>query len=341
MRAGAGPMIATVLTAAVLTAVVAAGPVLAAEAPAIPDPGAPSVAVATAHLDRPFDRYALPVAPFGAAAGGSAGGAVGESAGGGPLREVEGRVIWSAYRLADPDASAVEVMAGYRARLSEMGFTPLLDCAGPACGGFDFRFGVQLLPAPAMLLDTAEFAQLSASRAGPDGAESFVSVLVSRALGAVQIQTVLVLPAEPGRDLAPVPAAGAAAEMLVLPQDTETLLTLLTEQGHVSLSGLDFDTGGAELSASSAPALKTTARLLRDHPELKILIVGHSDNQGSLEANVALSQRRAEAVRAALVARGVAEGRLEAHGVGFLAPLTSNVDPEGRALNRRVELVLR
>jgi OOP family OmpA-OmpF porin len=281
-------------------------------------------------LDRPFDRYALPVAPFG-----------GEATGVEPLRDVEGRVIWSAYRLEDPDASTAEVIAGYRARLAELGFTPVLDCATSACGGFDFRFAVQLLPAPAMLLDTAEFAQLSASRTGADGAESFASVLVSRVLGAIQIQTVLVLPAEAGRGVAAAPRAEAAAEVLVLPQDTESLLARLTEYGHVAVQGLEFETGGAALSAGSAPALETAARILRDNPGLSVVIVGHSDNQGSLEANIALSQRRAEAVRAALVERGVEPERLEAHGIGFLAPVTSNAAPDGKALNRRVELVLR
>jgi len=72
-----------------------------------------------------------------------------------------------------------------------------------------------------------------------------------------------------------------------------------------------------------------------------VVIVGHSDNQGTLDANLALSQRRAEAVRDALVSRGVAAERLDARGVGFLAPVASNATEEGRARNRRVELVLR
>jgi OOP family OmpA-OmpF porin len=71
------------------------------------------------------------------------------------------------------------------------------------------------------------------------------------------------------------------------------------------------------------------------------VIVGHSDNQGSLEANIALSKRRAEAVRTALITRGVAAERLEAHGVGYLAPVSTNLTEAGRTLNRRVELVLR
>ncbi len=334
MRARSPSKFALLLLGVLAAAALPAGTGAAQETPDIPDPGAPEGALATAYLDRPFDRYPLPVAPLG--------GQAAEGPAAAPLREVEGRVIWSAYRLEDPAASVAEVMAGYRARLAELGFSAILDCATTACGGFDFRFGVSLLPAPAMLIDTADFAQLSASRAGAGGAESFVSVLVSRVLRAIQIQTVLVLPAEAGRSMTPAPPrAEAVAETLALPQDAEMLLERLNQNGHVTVQGLEFDTGGTALSEASNPALDTAARLMLDHPELKILIVGHSDNQGALEANIALSERRAKAVRAALIERGVTAERLEAKGIGFLAPVASNATPEGKALNRRVELVLR
>ena len=313
--------------ALLVLACLAAGAAMAQEEPEIPDPGAPDGAAPTARLDRPFDRYALPVAPF--------------SGDREALREVEGRVIWTGYRLDDPDASAAEVMAGYRSRLQALGFAAILDCATTACGGFDFRFGVQLLPPPAILLDTAEFHQLSASRPGPDGRETFVSVLVSRVLGAIHAQTVVVLPAEAARGAAPVPGVAEATAPQALPQDEALLLEQLRSQGHVSIRGLAFETGGAELSPASNPALEVTARLLQAHPDMSMLIVGHSDNQGSLESNIDLSKRRAEAVRTALIGLGVAPGRLEASGAGYMAPVTTNDTPEGRAMNRRVELVLR
>jgi OOP family OmpA-OmpF porin len=291
------------------------------------DAGAPEGAISTAHSDRPFDRYALPVGPY--------------APGAANVREVEGRVIWSGFRLDAPDISSAEVMAGYRSRLAALGFQPIFDCTTAACGGFDFRFAVQLLPAPAMLIDTADFAQFSASRATADGTETFVSVLVSRLLGAVHIQTVVVAPGEPGKTIAAAPPPNLSDQPVILAQDEKFLLDRLTEFGHVPVNGLVFSTGGAALSEGSAPALQILAGFLSHNPKLSVVIVGHSDNQGSLEANIALSKRRAEAVRTALITRGVAAERLEAHGVGYLAPVSTNLTEAGRTLNRRVELVLR
>jgi len=319
-------------------AVALAGLALAAPAQELPpesppdlqlvlDPGAPEGAVSTAHSDRSFDRYALPVGPYAPGAANS--------------REIEGRVIWSGFRLDAPDISTAEIMERYRTRFAALGYQPIFDCATAACGGFDFRFSVQLLPPPAMLIDTADFAQLSASRTTENGAETFVSVLVSRLLGAVYIQTVVVAPGEPGLMIAPAPEPDAATQPAILAQDKISLLDRLTEFGHVPVQGLVFETGGAALSKGSAPALEILARFLSRNPGLAVVIVGHSDNQGSLDANIALSKRRAETVRAALIERGVAAGRLEAHGVGYLAPVSTNATEAGRNLNRRVELVLR
>lgn len=293
------------------------------------DPGAPDGAELTARIDRPFDRYALPVGPYGRDAP--------------DARRLEGRVIRSAFRLAEPEATTAAVMAGYRERLARLGYQTLFACETEGCGGFDFRFAVELMPPPAMLLDVADFAQLSARRAGEGDAtgrgETYVSVLASRLLGAVYIQTVAVAPGEARGELAPVPPAEAAAPLP--PGAGAGLLERLLEFGHVQLRGVDFEPGSAAVTAGSAASLDRVARALAARPELSVLVVGHSDNQGPLADNVTLSRRRAEAVRAALIERGIDGARLEAQGAGFLAPVASNASEEGRALNRRVELVLR
>ncbi len=303
-----------------LTIMLAAGPVLAQAI----DAGAPDGAERTAYRERSFDTYALPIGPFGP----------GEKA----VQTLEGQVTWSAYRIGAAPVSAADVMAGYAERLAEMGFTPLFECTGADCGGFDFRFGASLLPPPAMLFDVQNFAQMSARRATPEG---YVSVLVSQVNRDLYVQTVTVVPQAPSAIVTESPEVEAGTEAAILPRDERALVDKLLADGHVPVEGLSFATGGASLTPESGEALDLLARMLSRDAELVVAIVGHSDNEGGLDPNIALSTKRAQAVMLALIARGVPKGQLEARGVGYLAPVTSNASPEGRALNRRVELVLR
>lgn len=105
------------------------------------------------------------------------------------------------------------------------------------------------------------------------------------------------------------------------------------------LHGVYFDSGSAALLPSSDAALERAAALLAQHIDWHVTIEGHTDAIGSDAANASLSERRAEAVRAALTARfGVAESRITARGFGESRPIESNDSLEGRARNRRVEL---
>ena len=125
-----------------------------------PPPGA----VLTERVDRGFDRYALPVAPFG-----------------GPRAATEavvGHVVWTAHRLPGANLTVFRLIEDYRSRLLAAGFADRFACATEDCGGFAFRFGVALLPPPAMQMDVRDFAQLTLlcpalrSRA-PDGTCEF------------------------------------------------------------------------------------------------------------------------------------------------------------------------
>lgn len=110
--------------------------------------------------------------------------------------------------------------------------------------------------------------------------------------------------------------------------------------GHVAVEGIYFDTAKSEVKPESKPALEEVAKLLAGTPALKLLVVGHTDSVGSFEANMKLSQARADAVVQALVKdHGVAAARLRAQGAGPIAPVATNRTEEGRAKNRRVELV--
>jgi OOP family OmpA-OmpF porin len=114
----------------------------------------------------------------------------------------------------------------------------------------------------------------------------------------------------------------------------------LSSEGKISLYGIFFDTGKAELKPESKLQLAEMAKLLKDNAALKVFIVGHTDNQGQFDANQALSQRRAEAIVGALVKDYKLDAkRLSARGAANIAPVASNASEAGRAKNRRVELV--
>jgi outer membrane protein OmpA-like peptidoglycan-associated protein len=112
----------------------------------------------------------------------------------------------------------------------------------------------------------------------------------------------------------------------------------LTKDGFVTLY-VNFDTGKSTIKPESAKTLDDAAAALKLAGDLKVEVGGHTDNVGSPEANQKLSQERAKAVMAALVERGVTAGRLTAKGYGQAVPIADNRTEDGRAKNRRVELV--
>jgi OOP family OmpA-OmpF porin len=116
----------------------------------------------------------------------------------------------------------------------------------------------------------------------------------------------------------------------------------ISATGHAAVYGIYFDTDKADIKTGSENALKEIATLLKNNPSLNIRLVGHSDCTGDFAHNLTLSEARAKAVMTALTGQyGVTAARLSAHGVGPLAPVASNDAEEGRAKNRRVELVKR
>ena len=122
--------------------------------------------------------------------------------------------------------------------------------------------------------------------------------------------------------------------------DAKSMAQDISTTGKVAIYGIYFDFNKADVKPESDPTLKEIATLLKQNTKLNVYIVGHTDNVGSLSANMDLSQRRAEAVVQALVSKhGVEAKRLKAHGVGPLCPVATNKTDEGRAKNRRVEVV--
>jgi len=122
--------------------------------------------------------------------------------------------------------------------------------------------------------------------------------------------------------------------------DAKSLMRDIQASGHASVYGIYFDFDKADIRPESEPAIREIAKLLEGNKGLKLYVVGHTDNVGGLDYNMKLSKARADAVVKELITQyKVSADRLKAFGVSSLAPIASNDTEEGRAKNRRVELV--
>lgn len=114
----------------------------------------------------------------------------------------------------------------------------------------------------------------------------------------------------------------------------------IASQGKIALYGIHFDTGKSDIKPESEKAINSVAAFLKENPEIKVYIVGHTDNVGDYEMNQKLSRSRGESVKNYLVSKyQISATRLTGDGAGPICPVTSNDNEEGRTLNRRVEIV--
>jgi len=136
-------------------------------------------------------------------------------------------------------------------------------------------------------------------------------------------------------------AQAAQADAAKLQKQLAEMEAKQTDRGLVlTLGDVLFDSGRAELKAGASRTVDRLAAFMRDHPERSLQVEGYTDSVGSDALNLALSQRRAEAVQAALVSRGVEGSRIKTNGMGKASPVASNDTAEGRQRNRRVEIVI-
>lgn len=300
----------------------------AAEAPAL-TPELPGPAETMAEVTRPLDSYRLPTGPW--------------SGDGIPTRLIEGEVQLRAWRIEAPGTPTLALMQPLRLQVEAAGYRILFECETQGCGGFDFRFGTEVLPEPDMHVDLGDFRFLSAMR----GAEA-VSFLVSRSTVAGFVQMTRVGPSSyrPDASVAALPdvAAPEPGQTVTLsaagapPMD---IAAALDSEGVAQLPDLQFPSGGATLADSPYASLAALAEWLKANPAKTVALVGHTDASGGLAANIAVSRARAQSVRERLLARhGISEAQVEAEGVGYLAPRAGNTTPDGRQANRRVEVVI-
>jgi OOP family OmpA-OmpF porin len=271
----------------------------------------PTTAQQMATRNTTLDRYFAPVGPF--------------SEGELPSRMIDGAVARSTWRIDVEGLTPLQIIAPLREQLTQAGYELALDCAANECGGYDFRFETEVLPAPNMYINIRNYHVITGLSEG-----EAVTVIASASSGASFIQ-IIQASAESAVDM-PVSAPAPSQQV-----QTGGLL----DAGYVLLGGLEFDSGTTELGQGPFASLEALAEVMRTQPQIRVSLVGHTDNVGGLDVNTALSVDRAEAVRRHLIARyDIAADRLEMDGIGFLAPRASNLTAEGRDANRRVEAVL-
>jgi len=283
--------------------------------------------VATLHQNKAFEEIRLPAKPLERAD---------RERPAAWQVDLAGRLTQRKYE-GPAGRSVLEVMRNYEASLKAKGFKIAMFCRGEAeCS-------------PGRLIPTF----WEAARAGiamPNAYDSTVYLLAERDNEAGKV-TVGILGVETkaatNRPLTPFVAVTVIEAK---PMETDKIRVVeasaiekaLERDGRIAIYGIQFDFDKAEIKPDSGPQIEQLAVLLKQHPKLEVLIVGHTDGQGAFDYNLSLSQRRAQAVVDALVSgHGIDRRRLTPAGAGMAAPVATNRTDEGRAKNRRVEIVER
>ncbi|NVO16481.1 MAG: DUF4892 domain-containing protein [Rhodoplanes sp.] len=271
-------------------------------------------------------------------------------------RDLEGQLTRLVYLLPE-SRSPLEVLRNYQDAVTKAGGEVLWQCKGDDCGGSSRRsaaggggetsltmhfFTEKTLKDPAFsngacaVTSTIADQRYFSGRLPVDGGDAHVAV-----------QTFTIANGGPycnaftNRTVAIVHVIEPKArdkKMVVV--RAEEMAKVIDTAGRVALYGILFDTDKAELKPESDAALTEIGALLKSHPGLAVVIVGHTDNVGAFDYNIDLSKRRAAAVVATLVKRfQVAADRLKSAGVGMVSPTAPNTSEDGRAKNRRVEVV--
>lgn len=247
---------------------------------------------------------------------------------------IDGAVERAAWQIDAPKLSTLDLMQPLQAQLVAAGFEPVFECDTATCGGFDFRFAIDVLPEPDMHVDLGDFRFLSARK----GTEA-IGLLVSRSTSKGFVQMIHAQE-DPGQTEFTADGDDLALPPSLMPAML-TAMSQLETGGAVVLEGLDFGTGSADLSEGQYASLAALAAWMQDNPDRTVALVGHTDASGGLDGNIVVSKRRAASVRTRLIeVYGIPAAQIEAQGVGYLAPIASNMTEEGRQKNRRVEAIL-
>lgn len=249
----------------------------------------------------------------------------------GEHQTVEGAITQIRYQI-DKERTSLEVYKNYEKALADAGFETLFACKNKDCGGRAFNHLV--VEYGDMSENQKDQRFLAAKLTRPEGT-AFVSLYIVKAynIGGPKKDSVYVQ-----LDI----IESAEMETGKVAVDADAIGKGLDTEGHIAIYGIFFDSGSDKVKPESDEALGEIAELMKARPDLGLLVVGHTDNQGDLNYNMDLSKRRAASIVKALSENhGIDAARLTPAGVGFLAPVASNRGDAGRGQNRRVELVER
>jgi len=256
-----------------------------------------------------------------------------------PILTATGEVRRQAWRIDADGLTTLQLLQPLQDQLTDDGYEVLFACTDNACGGFDFRFATPVLPAPSMFVDLGDYRYIATQKITESGTE-LISLFASRSVGAGFIQIIRVGAPEQG-PIATSEAPPINAVRVLNTQITGDLAQDLEAKGRFTLSDLTFQTGSAQLGDATFTSLQDLAAYLTANPNRTVALVGHTDSVGSLDGNIALSKRRAGSVLERLVTTyNIPRRQLEAEGMGYLAPIESNVTEAGRTTNRRVEVII-
>ena len=242
------------------------------------------------------------------------------------------------------DRSPLEVIRNYQAELADMGYEVLYECGNDACGPAS-AMSQYLYPRDARLQTLGRVTGSAFSL--PRGDHRYLLANKSETGRTVSIyaafETFDHFPELFEKTLVLVDVIeGAPLTRRMEFVSAEDMALSVDADGRVSLYGVRFAHDSDALTAESDPTLEEIARFLSAEPDTRFFVVGHTDMTGGYDYNIDLSRRRAASVVQALTGRyAISAARLEPAGVGPLAPVAENLTEEGRALNRRVELVRR
>ena len=251
-----------------------------------------------------------------------------------PTKKVSGPVRKRSWTSKDNATTIDQFIETLLSQLDETSYNKLLDCHDVTCGSFDFRFQIDVLPAPYVYINLGNFRYVSLQF----GAQ-YKTVLISKLANALWLQ--IIETAEETEISNAAFVAISAKPDNGVPMMTGQVSERLRENGHSVLPDLEYDSGSSNLGAGPFKSLRELAEYLLTNPEVSVFLVGHTDNVGSLAANITLSKDRAKAVIDRLVEKyGVNPSQMSWDGVGYLSPIASNNTEKGRELNRRVEVVI-